>query len=136
MPAKNSSLPESVTRARASLKVTNRWAYGAALVGLAMMTQASWWVLIAALFFFAAIIGSVVLMTKFPEAKAHPVDWIFAILLLCASSYFLLGAIGQLIFFNETNAYADCLNSALTISRREQCSDRLEEGILGVFLNR
>lgn len=134
MSAENSSLPESLVRARASLRLTNRWAYGAAIVGVAMMTQASWWVLGAALFFLIAIIGSIVVMSKLPAAKGNPLDWFFAIVLLCACSYFLLGAVGQLIFFNETNAYAECLNSALTLSRMSQCNAQLEEGILGMFL--
>lgn len=129
-------LPEHVIRAKESLKLTSRWAYGSAVVGMAMMTQSSWWVLAAAIFFLIAIIGSIVVMTKLPAARAHRSEWFFAVLLLCSCGYFLLGAIGQLIFFDQMNTYADCLQHALTQSRMRQCNTQLEDSMLGTFLGR
>lgn len=126
--------PESVVKARESLRLINRWSYGAFFVGLAMLTQASWWVVAAAVFLLVAAVGSIVTMTKLPAAKAHRSEWFFAVALLLACGYFLLACAGQLIFFNETNAYADCINQAVTLSGTSKCNVQLQDSMLGMFI--
>ena len=136
MSAKSSSaeFPESVLKARESLRLTSRWAYGSFFVGLAMLMQASWWVLAAGIFLLIAAAGSLTIMVKLPAAKRRLPHWFFAIFLLLACGYFLLACVGQLIFFEETNTYAECLKQAVTLSRASKCKQQLEDSMLGIFL--
>lgn len=119
-----------------ALRILNRLTYGCALVALVMLGQSGWWVLGAIFFLLSAILCAVLLLTNYPAAKKPPVDYVFTGILILFCGYLLLGAIGQLIFFQESKAYAECLNQALTISRMEACSTQLENSILGVFISR
>ncbi|MEX3611360.1 hypothetical protein VVR12_09960 [Rothia sp. LK2588] len=125
-----------IERQRTSLRLFNRGFMAAALVGFLLLSYAGWFIAAALVFLLIAIVCGIVALVKMAKIRATAADFTLTALLLVSCFFMAFSAVVQLIFIEQTNEYARCTNSALTISRQAQCQKQLEDSMLGTLLGK
>ncbi len=135
MPASTLPSPTPAQQhARERLTIAQRLMIACSLLGFVLMMYPGWWLLAALAVQLTGIGLAIWVLTLLPRAKASAAEYTVVILFLLGLLYLAFGTTVQLIFMDQTNAFAECMNSAVTISRQNKCTQQLQDGLLGTLL--
>lgn len=128
-------LSDSELATREKLTVFTRLMVGAGLLGFLLMSLTGWLLVLALVFQLIAVACAIRSLTLFAKTRASGFAYTVCILFILGMLYLAFGTVVQLIFMDQTNAFAECTRSALTISRQEQCTEQLKDGLLHNLLS-
>ncbi|SIK48895.1 Uncharacterised protein [Mycobacteroides abscessus subsp. abscessus] len=127
-------MPAPQREARKKLLIIQRLMLAAGVLSFVFMMYTGWWLvaaLVAELLALGLGIRSLFLM---PRARSGGFEYTVLILFLLGITYLTFGTVVQLVFVEQTNAYAECIQNALTLSRQGQCNQQLQDNLLGALL--
>lgn len=127
-------LPAHERQLRTRLKIFTRLALGASVIGYVQMMYSGWFIVSALIFLLVALVCGLLALVTMYRLKAKPLDYALMGFLMLGCLFMVFSGSVQLIFLDQTNAYADCLNNATTLSRQEQCNVQLKDSMLGGVL--
>lgn len=121
------SRPEHVLE---SIKVWSRCAFLLMVVTVGSTAFPGWGALATLVLALATATVALVTLVKMARAKFPAFSIIVMIMVVGWSLFLGFAALVQLLFFDATVAYADCLQRALTLSRQQQCTSDMSDGLL------
>lgn len=130
--------PEEVSEpqrlAREKLRIVQRLMVAFGLLAFLCMMYTGWWLVGALVFELAALATGIWSLFLMPKAQRTGFDYTIVIFFLLGLAYLTFGTVVQLIFVEQTNAYAECLQNAQTLSRQGKCNQQLEDQLLSTLL--
>lgn len=123
-------IPAQQKAALEKIRILQRVMLGSGILAYVFMLYTGWWLVAALVFEILALITGIWSLFVMPRAKSSGFAYTVIVLFLLGIAYLAFGTTIQLIFVEQTNAYAECINGALTIERQGRCSQQLEDQLL------
>ncbi|MDY6052278.1 MAG: hypothetical protein SPI83_07760 [Rothia sp. (in: high G+C Gram-positive bacteria)] len=120
--------------ALASIKVWSRLSFLAMVATVASASYPGWLALVTAVLAVLTCVFATVALVKMAGARFPAFSMILMVLLILWSLFLGFAALVQLLFVDATMAYAECLQQAVTLSRQQQCTVQMSDGLLQQLL--
>lgn len=117
-----------------NIKIYSRLSFLAMVATVGSSSYPGWFSALSLALALLTLILATVSLVKMAGARFPAFSVALMVMLMLWSLFLGFGALIQLIFMDQSLAYAHCLEQALTLSRQQQCTAQMSDGLLQQLL--
>ncbi|MDO4821643.1 MAG: hypothetical protein Q4A03_06365 [Rothia sp. (in: high G+C Gram-positive bacteria)] len=113
-----------------NIKVWSRLSFLAMVATVGSTSYPGWFAMVTAVLAVLTFTLATVTLVKMVGSKFPAFSVVLMVMVMLWSLFLGFAALVQLIFVDATVGYAECLQQAVTLSRQQQCTSQMSDGLL------